>query len=139
MYSLLHDIPRFFILFLEELFLIFNQMLSIRAFGRHVMAINRIQYSILHKRRDHAVSESCYKEIILQRNYWKMTNSFVKFHVKTFWTHSMTISFLLFMFHICLYYAVSSIPCSLVITCGERADLLAVLCVMFPCVLATFP
>ena len=34
MHSLLHDIPRFFILFLEELFLIFNQMLSIRAFGR---------------------------------------------------------------------------------------------------------
>ena len=31
---LLHDIPRFFILFLEELFLIFNQMLSIPAFGR---------------------------------------------------------------------------------------------------------
>ena len=36
MHSLLHDIPRFFILFLEELFLIFNQMLSIRAFGRRV-------------------------------------------------------------------------------------------------------
>ena len=34
--SLLHDIPRFLILFLEELFLIFNQMLSIRAFGRRV-------------------------------------------------------------------------------------------------------
>ena len=34
MHSLLHDIPRFLILYLEELFLIFNQMLSIRAFGR---------------------------------------------------------------------------------------------------------
>ena len=33
MHSLLHDIPLFFILFLEELFLIFNQMLNIRAFG----------------------------------------------------------------------------------------------------------
>ena len=38
MHSLLHDIPRFFILFLEELFLIFNQMLSIRAFGRREYA-----------------------------------------------------------------------------------------------------
>ena len=34
MHSLLHDIPRLLILFLQELFLIFNQMLSIRAFGR---------------------------------------------------------------------------------------------------------
>ena len=36
MHSLLHDIPRFLILFLDELFLIVNQMLSIRAFGRRV-------------------------------------------------------------------------------------------------------
>ena len=36
-HSLLHDIPRFLILFLEELFLIFNQMLSIRTFGRRMM------------------------------------------------------------------------------------------------------
>ena len=34
MHSLLHDIPQFLILFLEELFLIFNKMLSIWAFGR---------------------------------------------------------------------------------------------------------
>ena len=39
MYSLLHDIPRFLIRFLEELFLIFNQVLSIRAFGRRVLDI----------------------------------------------------------------------------------------------------
>ena len=36
MHSLLLDISRFLILFLEELLLIFNQMLSIRAFGRRV-------------------------------------------------------------------------------------------------------
>ena len=36
MHSLLHDIPRLLILFLEDLFLIFNQMLSIQAFGRRV-------------------------------------------------------------------------------------------------------
>ena len=35
MHSLLHDIPRFLILLLEDLFIIFNRMLSIRAFGRH--------------------------------------------------------------------------------------------------------
>ena len=34
MHSLLHDIPQFLILFLEELFLIFHQMLNIRSFGR---------------------------------------------------------------------------------------------------------
>ena len=35
------------------------------------------------------------------------------------------------MFHICLYYAVLSVPSSLVVTCWERADLLALLCVIF--------
>ena len=44
-------------------------------------------------------------------------------------------SVLLFTFHVCLYYAVLSIPCSRVITCWERADLLTLLCVMFSCVL----
>ena len=48
-------------------------------------------------------------------------------------------SFLLFMFHACLYYTVLSVPCSLVISCLERADLLALLSVMFSCVLFTFP
>ena len=37
MHSLLHDIPRFLIFFLEDFFLIFNQMLSIRAFGRRAL------------------------------------------------------------------------------------------------------
>ena len=31
-----HDILNFFIFFIEQLFLIFNQMLSIQAFGRRV-------------------------------------------------------------------------------------------------------
>ena len=43
---------------------------------------------------------------------------------------------MLFMFHVCLYYRVLSIPCSLVITCWGRADLL---CVMVPYVFVTFP
>ena len=43
------------------------------------------------------------------------------------------------MFHVCLCYAVLSIPCSLVITCRGRADLLALLCVMFSCAFVTFP
>ena len=45
-------------------------------------------------------------------------------------------SFLLFVFHVCT--AVLSVPCSLVVTCWERADLLAFLCVMFSCVFVTF-
>ena len=32
-------------------------------------------------------------------------------------------SFVLFMFHVCLYYAVLSVPCSLVLTCWGRAGL----------------
>ena len=39
MHSLLHDIPQFLILLLEELFLIFNQILSIQAFGRPELVV----------------------------------------------------------------------------------------------------
>ena len=38
---------------------------------------------------------------------------------------------------VCLGYTVLSVPCSLVITCLERADLLSLLCVMFSCVLSS--
>ena len=38
------------------------------------------------------------------------------------------------MFHVCLYFTVLSVPCSLVVTFWERAELLALLCVMFLCV-----
>ena len=44
--------------------------------------------------------------------------------------------YLCFMF---VYDIVLSVRCSLVITCWERADLLALLCVIFPCVFVTFP
>ena len=44
---------------------------------------------------------------------------------------------MLFTFRVCR--VVSSVYCSLVVTCGERADLLAILCVMFSCVFVTFP
>ena len=45
------------------------------------------------------------------------------------------------MFRVCLsYFTVFSIPSSShVITCWERADLLALLCVMFLCVFVSFP
>ena len=43
-------------------------------------------------------------------------------------------SSLLFMFHVCLCYAIFSVPCSLVITCWDRTDL--VLCAhLFICAL----
>ena len=68
-------------------------------------------------------------------------------HVKTLQYILLTVlrwcffcgSFLLFMYHVCLCYAALSIQCSLVITCWERADLFAVLCVVFSCVFVTFP
>ena len=47
------------------------------------------------------------------------------------------------MFHACLCYAVLPVHCSLVATCLERADLLALLlallCVVYSCVFVTFP
>ena len=45
--------------------------------------------------------------------------------------------FLLFMFRVC--HAFLSVHCSLVVTCWERANLLALLYVMFYCVVVTFP
>ena len=38
-----------------------------------------------------------------------------------------------------VYHTVLSVPCSLVVTCWERADLLALLYGMFSCVFVTFP
>ena len=46
-------------------------------------------------------------------------------------------SFLLFMFPVC--HSVLNVYCSLVATCWEGANLLAVLYVMFSCVFVTFP
>ena len=42
------------------------------------------------------------------------------------------------MDNVCLCYAVLSVPCRLVITCWERPDLLALLCVVISCVPVTF-
>ena len=47
-------------------------------------------------------------------------------------------SFLLFMFDV-VYHTVMSVPCSLVVTCWERADLLALLYVTYSCVFCHFP
>ena len=49
----------------------------------------------------------------------------------------MRVSFLLFMIRVC--YAVFAVHCSLVGICWERANLLALFCVMFSCVFVTFP
>ena len=40
------------------------------------------------------------------------------------------------LFRVYLCYAVLPVPCSLVITCWERTDLLVLLCVVFSCVLS---
>ena len=37
------------------------------------------------------------------------------------------------------FYAFLSVSCSHVVTCWERADLLALWCVVFSCVVVTFP
>ena len=43
------------------------------------------------------------------------------------------------MFHVCLSYVVLSIPCSLVITCLEMIDFLALLCVVLSCIFDSLP
>ena len=43
---------------------------------------------------------------------------------------------ILFVICICLCHTAISVSCSLMVTCWERADLLALLCVMFSCVLS---
>ena len=43
------------------------------------------------------------------------------------------------MFHVYLCYAVLYVICSLVVTFLERADFLALFCVVFSCVVVTFP
>ena len=43
-------------------------------------------------------------------------------------------SFLQVMVQVCLCYAAVSVPCSLVVTCWEKADIWVVLCVVFSCV-----
>ena len=42
----------------------------------------------------------------------------------------------LFLFMFCVCHVFMSVHCSLVVTCWERADLLALLYVMFYCVLS---
>ena len=44
--------------------------------------------------------------------------------------------FLSFVIHV--WHAVLSVPCSPVVTCWERADIMALLYVMFSCVLSLF-
>ena len=44
---------------------------------------------------------------------------------------------MLFMYHVC--HAFFSVHCSLVVTCWERAELLALLCVMFLFCFCLFP
>ena len=46
--------------------------------------------------------------------------------------------FLLVMLHVSVFCDVMSVPCSLVVTCWKRADLLAVVCVVFSCVVSHF-
>ena len=43
------------------------------------------------------------------------------------------------MFMLCVCHVSLSDRCSFVVTCWERADLLALLCVTFFCVFVTFP
>ena len=47
--------------------------------------------------------------------------------------------FLLFVFRVCLCRTVLSVPCSLMVTCWERADFLGLFCVIFYFVYVTFP
>ena len=57
---------------------------------------------------------------------------------RCFFCESFFVIYMNISFHVYLCYAVLSGHSSLVITCSERADLLARLCVLFSCVFVTF-
>ena len=63
--------------------------------------------------------------------------------VKEFFTgHSKAVLLLWILFVIfvsCFYHAFLSVHCRLVVACWERANLFAILYVMFSCVFVTFP
>ena len=73
-----------------------------------------------------------------------LSNSFVRWFEHFLLTFKGGVSFvdlfcyLCFVSFICVFHAVLSVHCSLVVTCWERAGLLALLYVMFSCVV-TFP
>ena len=54
----------------------------------------------------------------------------------TDYSKAMPLLWILFVFHVCLCHAIFSVPCSLVVVCLERAHPLALLWVMFSCVLS---
>ena len=58
-----------------------------------------------------------------------------------FYWHSkaMFLLWTFFVIYVCVFHAVLSVQCSLVATCWVRAGLLALLYVMFSCVIVTFP
>ena len=62
-----------FIFFIEQLFFIFTQMLSIGSFGRHDLQCSPfIMLSLESIEMGSVLSELCYKETILQMSYRKM-------------------------------------------------------------------
>ena len=54
----------------------------------------------------------------------------------TDYSKAVLLLWILFVFRVCLCHAIFSDPCSLVVTCLKRADPLALLCVIFSCVLS---
>ena len=70
---------------------------------------------------------------LVQSNIFKPSRNFLSDRCKV-------VILLWILFVICVsYHTVLSVPCSHVVTCWERADLLALLYVMFSCVFVTFP
>ena len=65
---------------------------------------------------------------------FKLSSNFMADHYKV-----VLLLWIFFLFVFCLSLTVLSVSCSLVVNCLERADLLALLYVMFSCVLVTFP
>ena len=71
---------------------------------------------------------------LVPRNYsWHSSNFF------TDSSRAVLLLWTIFVIYICLCHTVVSVSYSLEITCWERADLLALLHVLFSCVFVTFP
>ena len=80
---------------------------------------------------------------LLTQKILKQGYLYHKLHLIFYWPFEGGVSFVDLFCYLCfrffLYYTIVSVSCSLVITCWERADLLTLLSVLFPCIFVTFP
>ena len=86
----------------------------------------------------YAQTHMCYKtKCYKMKKLWTMNHMFSACSVRSKAVILLRIIFVIYASRLS-FYTVLHVSCSLVIACWERADSLALLCVMLPCVFVTF-